>query len=55
MVTAQAISQPATQIERANFLNLVIVDDERAIREACREVAQSLGFNSFVAASAEHA
>lgn len=36
-------------------MNLLIVDDERAIREACREVAQSLGFNSFVADSAEHA
>ena len=33
----------------------MIVDDERAIREACREVAQSLGFNTSVADSAEHA
>ena len=33
----------------ANFLNLLIVDDERSIREACREVAQSLGFNTFAA------
>ena len=32
------------QIEGANFLNLLIVDDDRAIRETCREVAQSLGF-----------
>jgi CheY-like chemotaxis protein len=32
-----------------------MVDDERAIREVCREVAQSLGFNSVVADSAEHA
>jgi DNA-binding response OmpR family regulator len=43
------------QIEGANFLNLLIVDDERAIREVCREVAQSLGFNAVVADSAEHA
>jgi DNA-binding NtrC family response regulator len=43
------------QIEAANFLNLVIVDDERAIRDICREVAQSLGFNTTVAESAEHA
>jgi DNA-binding NtrC family response regulator len=48
-------SIPTTQIEGANFLNLIIVDDERAVREACREVAQSLGFNTFVADSAEHA
>lgn len=39
----------------ANFLNLLIVDDERPIREACREVALSLGFTAHVADSAEHA
>src|SRR6202166_2217505 len=43
------------QIEPANFLNLLIVDDERSIREACREVAMSLGFAAYVADSAEHA
>src|SRR5215468_3175530 len=55
MTTAE-ITLPATpQIEGANFLNLLVVDDERSIREACREVAQSLGFNTFGADSAEHA
>jgi len=53
MSTAPAFHAP--QIEGANFLNLMIVDDERAIRDVCREVAQSLGFNAFVADSAEHA
>lgn len=49
------VSVPITaQVERANFLNLVIIDDERSVREACREVAQSLGFNAFVADTAEH-
>ena len=43
------------QIAPANFLNLLIVDDERSIREACREVAQTLGFNALAADSAEHA
>jgi DNA-binding NtrC family response regulator len=43
------------QIEGANLLNLLIVDDDRAIREACREVALSLGFNTRVADSAEQA
>jgi DNA-binding NtrC family response regulator len=43
------------QIEAANFLNLLVVDDERSIREACREVAQTLGFNALAADSAEHA
>src|ERR1700704_5799788 len=43
------------QLEGANFLNLLIVDDDRTIREACREVAQSLGFNTQIADSAEQA
>ena len=45
----------APQIEPANFLNLLIVDDERAIREACREVAISLGYSAYMADSAEQA
>jgi len=36
-----------------NLLNLLIVDDERSIRESCREVAVSLGFNTYVADSPE--
>src|SRR5947209_15053373 len=55
MATAEISLPPTVQIEGANFLNLLIVDDERSVREACREVAQSLGFNTFVAESAEHA
>jgi DNA-binding NtrC family response regulator len=54
LTTAPLVNHPP-QIEGANFLNLLIVDDDRAIREACREVAQSLGFNVEVAESAEHA
>jgi len=42
------VAQPQTLA--ANYLNLLIVDDERSIREACREVALS-----YVADSAEHA
>jgi two-component system response regulator HydG len=55
MTTAEATVSNTPQIEGANFLNLLVVDDERAIRDACREVAQSLGFNTSVAESAEHA
>jgi DNA-binding NtrC family response regulator len=55
MVTTGVSSLGSTQVEGANFLNLIIVDDERAIREALRGVAQSLGFNTLVAESAEHA
>src|SRR5664279_1879204 len=52
---ALSIASATPQIEPANFLNLLIVDDERSIREACREVAQSLGYTANVADSAEHA
>jgi DNA-binding NtrC family response regulator len=56
-MTSAAISPTLStpQMQPANFLNLLIVDDERSIREACREVAQSLGFSTFIADSAEHA
>src|ERR1700733_6068739 len=54
MTTAVAHAFNPPQVEAANLLNLVIVDDERAIRDICREVAQSLGFNTMVAESAEH-
>src|SRR6204780_3368237 len=53
--TAIAPTLPTPQILAANFLNLLIVDDERSIRDACREVALSLGFIAHVADSAEHA
>src|SRR5208282_958407 len=53
-VVSQCPSHPV-QIEGANFLNLLIVDDDRTIRESCREVAQSLGFNTQVVESADQA
>ena len=54
VATDTALSRPP-QIEGANFLNLMIIDDDRAVREACRAVAQSLGFSPQVAESAEQA
>jgi len=39
----------------ANLLNLLIVDDERTIRDGCREVGQALGFTTYIADTAEHA
>jgi two-component system response regulator HydG len=41
--------------ESVNYLNVAIVDDERQIREVCRDVARSLGYNAMMAESAEHA
>src|SRR6266478_5708693 len=55
MTTAIATILNLPQIEGANLLNLMIVDDERAIREVCRDVAQTLGFHTSIADSAEHA
>jgi len=54
-MTSVAVVASPTQHEPVNLLNLLIVDDERAIREVCREVAQTLGFNTTVSDSAEHA
>src|SRR5271166_126004 len=53
-MTAAAALHPL-QPETSNFLNLLIVDDERSIREACREVARGMGFTALVAESAEQA
>jgi len=39
----------------ANLLNLLVVEDERTVRECCREVARSLGFHVLTAASREEA
>jgi len=52
MTTAPAVALGMPP-EAANHLNLAIVDDERAIREACREAAHTMGFRAVVADSAE--
>ena len=54
MSTATAPAVHSHKPETTNFLNLVIVDDERTVREACREVARTLGYNALAADSAEH-
>jgi DNA-binding NtrC family response regulator len=41
--------------ERPSLLNLLIVDDERSVRDACREIATSLGYHTSAAESAEQA
>lgn len=55
MTSAAVASMNPSQYEVANFLNLVIVDDERMVREACRDAAHAQGFNVLLADSAEHA
>ncbi|MGB9236895.1 MAG: sigma-54 dependent transcriptional regulator [Terriglobales bacterium] len=53
--TAAATLNPPALFPRANFLNLLIVDDDRTIRAAATEVGHSLGFSTHVADSADHA
>ena len=43
-----------SKMHDSNLLNLLIVDDERSVRESCREVAQTLGFATRIADSPEH-
>src|SRR5690348_14173247 len=42
-------------INNPTLLNLLIVDDERTVRDACREVASALGYRATVTESAEQA
>ena len=44
-----------TQVIDASLLNLLIVEDERSVRECCREVARTLGFSAQVAESRDEA
>jgi DNA-binding NtrC family response regulator len=43
------------QLHAANFLNLLVIDDDRAVREAASEVAHSLGFSVHAAESPDRA
>jgi len=43
------------QIPGAELLNLIVIDDEKAVRESCREAAELNGFHASVAESAEQA
>jgi DNA-binding NtrC family response regulator len=52
---ASLVTAPRREAAEANLLNLLIVDDERSIRDGCREVAQGLGFTTYIADNAEHA
>jgi two-component system response regulator HydG len=46
-------AQTATIVRPNAVANLMIVDDERAVREGCRDVALASGFNAFIAENAE--
>jgi len=53
VVTTETASVAELSAE-SNLLTLLIVDDERAVRESCREVAQTLGFTTETADSVAH-
>jgi DNA-binding NtrC family response regulator len=56
MLSATAIANLASPPPfAANFLNLLIVDDDRAVREAAGDVGRSLGFSTQAADSPEQA
>ena len=55
MTSAALAPISSVHYETANFLNLMIVDEERAVREACREAARAQGFTVLIADSIENA
>ena len=54
MIATEAVPVSERTLE-TNLLNLLIVEDERAVRECCREVARSLGFSTQLAESRDEA
>jgi len=54
VIAAEAVPVSAQTLE-TNLLNLLIVEDERAVRECCRDVARSLGFSTQLAESRDEA
>jgi len=52
VATADTLDIPQLSSE-TNLLNLLIVDDERSVRDSCREAARSLGFHVQVADTPE--
>jgi len=55
MSTALAPVEVMPEPDNGNFLSVLVIDDDRSVREACREAARSLGFNALAADSPEHA
>lgn len=47
--------EPIQVTQHVPAANLLVIDDERAVREGCRDAAQSMGYHAFSADSAETA
>ena len=54
-MSAAAAVMPQSPRYGAGLLNVLIVDDERAIQEGCREVAEGMGFHAHTAGNAAEA
>jgi len=54
VIATEAVPVSERTLE-TNVLNLLVVEDERAVRECCREVARSLGFSAQTAESRDEA
>ncbi|MGA2903134.1 MAG: sigma-54 dependent transcriptional regulator [Candidatus Korobacteraceae bacterium] len=54
MIAEEAVPVSEQTVE-TNLLNLLIVEDERSVRECCRDVAHSLGFSTQLAESRDEA
>jgi two-component system response regulator HydG len=52
-VIAPEVVPASEQASDSNLLNLLIVEDERSVRECCRDVARSLSFTTQLAESPE--
>jgi DNA-binding NtrC family response regulator len=54
--TASSVfANPVSSVQAPALLNLLIADQDRAVREICREAASSLGYQTNVAESSEQA
>ncbi len=54
MIAAEAVPANEQRVE-TNLLNLLVVEDERSVRECCRDVARSLGFSTQTAETRDEA
>src|SRR5436305_8133903 len=43
-ITTQVVPDDANYSTAAHYLSLLIVDDERWVRDCCKEVAENMGF-----------
>ncbi|HVZ61190.1 MAG TPA: response regulator, partial [Terriglobales bacterium] len=55
MLGSEITALAGQEIPGSNLLNVLILDEDRAVRDSTRDAVQMLGFHTFVADSAEQA